>query len=464
MGRARGGPAERARGARVARGRAACAGQGNGGRGPDRRCRSLNRPASCCTRPQSRRRDCRRHRDGDVAAGRRCPAPRRRRRRPARHQRGAIAHLAYYDAAGALAIDPPPCAASPSASRLAPTTPPLARPGTSAPPSPPTSTCGTAEAVVGDGSEHKGSRATVPGPPCFPPPPLVRYNHGVRFWIALILLGAVACETVPITGRSQMMLVTEGEEAQMGLESYQQILGKAKVSTDARLTEQVTRVGRRIAEATERKDYQWEFKVIEDPQANAFCLPGGKVAVYTGILPITRDDAGPGGRARPRGGARDRASRRRAHVAAARGAGRPSRATQTLLAGTRSRRRFSSVSGLLGAGATVGLLLPWGRSQESEADHLGLIYMAKAGYHPQAARDLWVRMGEASRKVPRPARVPLHPSARRPPGSPRSRGGSRRPCSTTGPAETRPAPSGPFIPPSRGDQSWDPPTGRPTMG
>ena len=100
------------------------------------------------------------------------------------------------------------------------------------------------------------------------------YNHGVRFWIALIVLGAVACETVPITGRSQVMLVTEGEEAQMGLESYQQILGKAKVSTDARLTEQVTRVGRRIAEATERKDYQWEFKVIDDQQANAFCLPG----------------------------------------------------------------------------------------------------------------------------------------------------------------------------------------------
>ena len=114
----------------------------------------------------------------------------------------------------------------------------------------------------------------------------------MRFWIALILVAAVACETVPITGRSQLVLVPEGTEVQMGLESYQQILGKSKVSTDARLNEQVTRVGRRIAGATGRADYQWEFKVIGDAQVNAFCLPGGKVAVYTGILPVTRDDAG----------------------------------------------------------------------------------------------------------------------------------------------------------------------------
>ena len=230
----------------------------------------------------------------------------------------------------------------------------------------------------------------------FPPPPLVRYNRGVRFWIALILLGTVACETVPITGRSQMMLVTEGAEVQMGLESYQQILGKAKLSTDARLTEQVTRVGRRIAEATDRKDYQWEFKLIEDQQVNAFCLPGGKVAVYTGILPVTRDDAGLAAVV----------GHEVAHAIARHGGERMSQqlavhgltvaGTQTLLAG-RDPGTVQLVSGLLGAGATVGLLLPWGRSQESEADHLGLIYMAKAGYHPQAARDLWVRMGEASK-------------------------------------------------------------------
>ena len=234
------------------------------------------------------------------------------------------------------------------------------------------------------------------------------YNRGVRFWIALIVLGAVACETVPITGRSQVMLVSEGEEAQMGLESYQQIIGKSKVSTDARLTEQVTRVGRRIAEATERKDYQWEFKVIDDQQANAFCLPGGKVAVYTGILPVTRDDAGLAavlGHEVAHATARHGGERLSQQLVVQ---GATAAGTQTLMAG-RDPATVQLVSGLLGAGATYGLLMPWGRSQESEADHLGLIYMAKAGYHPQAARDLWVRMGEASKNRSQIEFLSTHP-------------------------------------------------------
>ena len=110
--------------------------------------------------------------------------------------------------------------------------------------------------------------------------------------LALALLAVAACETVPVTGRSQLLLVSEGEETKMGIDAYQGILKKSKVSSDSRLNEQVMRVGQRIAAATGRNDYQWEFKVLEDAQANAFCLPGGKVAAYTGILPITRDDPG----------------------------------------------------------------------------------------------------------------------------------------------------------------------------
>jgi metalloendopeptidase OMA1, mitochondrial len=218
----------------------------------------------------------------------------------------------------------------------------------------------------------------------------------VRWLIALILLGAVACETVPITGRSQVIIVPEGDEVKMGLESYQQILAKSKLSTDARLTEQVTRVGRRIAEATERKDYQWEFKVIEDPQVNAFCLPGGKVAVYTGILPITHDDAGLAavlGHEVSHAIARHGAERMSEELALQ---GLTVAGTRVLLSG-RDPATVQFVGGMLGAGATYGILLPWSRAQESEADHLGLVYMAKAGYHPQAARDLWVRMNEASK-------------------------------------------------------------------
>jgi predicted Zn-dependent protease len=228
--------------------------------------------------------------------------------------------------------------------------------------------------------------------------------------VALLMLVLAACQTVPITGRSQLMLISEGEEAKLGLTSYQQILGKARVSTDAQVNEQVTRVGRRVAEAAERPDYRWEFKVIEDKQANAFCLPGGKVAVYTGILPITRDDAGLAAVI----------AHEVAHATARHGGERLSQqmavqgltavGTQTLLAG-RDPATVQLVGAALGVGTTVGLLLPWGRSQESEADHLGLIYMAKAGYHPSAARDLWVRMGQASGGSGQPEFLSTHPSA-----------------------------------------------------
>src|SRR5687767_14645496 len=221
-----------------------------------------------------------------------------------------------------------------------------------------------------------------------------------RVAAALALLALAACESVPVTGRSQLLLIPEGTEVSMGLDSYQQVLSKSKVSTDPRLNEQVTRVGRRIAQATGRTDYQWEFKVIEDKQVNAFCLPGGKVAVYTGILPIARDDAGLAAVL----------GHEVAHAIARHGGERVSQtllvqtglaATQVALSGN-DPRTVQAVTSLLGAGASVGVLLPWGRAQESEADHLGLIYMAKAGYDPRAARDLWQRMDDASKGASRP--------------------------------------------------------------
>lgn len=211
--------------------------------------------------------------------------------------------------------------------------------------------------------------------------------------LVVAVLVVAACETVPYTGRSQLILLPESAELQMGLQSYQDVLKKAKPSRDVQANERLQRVGRRIAEATARTDYQWEFHLIEDKQVNAFCLPGGKVAVYTGILPVTEDEAGLAAVV----------GHEVAHAIARHGAERVSQGlvVQTGLMATQvalSRNdpgTVQAVTALLGAGATVGVVLPWSRKQESEADHLGLIYMAKAGYHPAAARDLWVRMQKA---------------------------------------------------------------------
>jgi metalloendopeptidase OMA1, mitochondrial len=221
------------------------------------------------------------------------------------------------------------------------------------------------------------------------------------------LMLAIACESAPITGRSQVMLLSEAQEGQMGQEAYAEILKKAKISTDPAAKDQVTRVGRRIAEAT-GKNYAWEFTVIEDKQVNAFCLPGGKVAVYTGILPIARDDAGLAAIL----------GHEVAHAVARHGAERVSQqagvnaALGALQAGLGGNAALAQqVTALLGAGATVGVLLPWSRTQESEADHLGLIYMAKAGYHPAAAKELWVRMEAAGKGQAKPPEfLSTHPS------------------------------------------------------
>jgi predicted Zn-dependent protease len=232
-----------------------------------------------------------------------------------------------------------------------------------------------------------------------------------RSWSSLVAVAGFVvasvsgCETVPMTGRSQLQLVSPSQEAQMGADAYKEILGKAKLSTDPAVNALVNRVGTRIAAATGRKDLAWEFKVIDDPKnANAFALPGGKVAVYTGILPVTRDEAGLAAVV----------GHEVAHVLARHSAERISRQLALQL----GAEWLGAVAGvnpqLTQAGSAIlvsAIQLPWGRSQESEADHLGLIYMAKAGYDPHAARDLWVRMAQASKGSSRPPEfLATHPS------------------------------------------------------
>jgi len=228
---------------------------------------------------------------------------------------------------------------------------------------------------------------------------------------ALLAAGMVAaCETVPYTGRSQLQFMSPQQESELGAQAYQQALAKTKLSSDAAASEMVARVGSRIAAVTGHPEYKWEYRLIQDDkQVNAFALPGGKVAVYTGILPITRDEDGLAAVLGHEIG----------HVIARHGGERVSQQMlvnvgleTTMAALSRGNpATVQAVASLLGAGATVGVLLPWSRAQESEADHLGLILMAKAGYDPHAARDLWVRMAAASKGSGKPPEfLSTHPS------------------------------------------------------
>lgn len=218
--------------------------------------------------------------------------------------------------------------------------------------------------------------------------------------LAFCLLAA--CESAPVTGRSQMMLVSESEERQLGAETYREVLAKEPRSRDVELNALVEKVGRRIAHAAEHPPsdlwkaphYNWEFRTIAKNVPNAFCLPGGKIAVYAGLLPITRTEAGLAaviGHEVAHALARHSAERLSDQKAVAAGT-LLAQVGLTVAGGKTGSSAAPMAAAALGAGATVGILLPMSRAQESEADHIGLILMALAGYDPQAAVGVWERM------------------------------------------------------------------------
>ncbi|MBY0320439.1 MAG: M48 family metallopeptidase [Reyranella sp.] len=229
-----------------------------------------------------------------------------------------------------------------------------------------------------------------------------------------------ACETAPVTGRSQLMLVGESEERQMGLQAYREVLAKEPLSEDAKTNALVEKVGRRIAAAAERPPgdlwraprFRWEFKTIDKNEPNAFCLPGGKVVVYTGILPITRTEAGLAvviGHEVAHALAHHGAERMSNQMAAQVGATAAAVAMSAAVTG-RSRAYLPAMMAAVGAGATYGYVLPMSRSQESEADRIGLILMAMAGYDPREAVTVWEHM-RAANTGPRKAEwLSTHPA------------------------------------------------------
>lgn len=236
--------------------------------------------------------------------------------------------------------------------------------------------------------------------------------------LAFCLLAA--CESAPVTGRSQMMLVSEGEERQLGAQAYRQVLASEPQSHDVEFNALVDKVGRRIANAAEHPPtnlwkaphYGWEFRTINKNVPNAFCLPGGKVAVYSGILPISRNEAGLAAvighevaHALARHSA-ERLSDQRVASAATLLAG-----VGLAVAGGRQGAAYAPATmAALGAGATVGFLLPMSRAQESEADHIGLILMALAGYDPREAIHLWERMRAYGAGRKQPEWLSTHPA------------------------------------------------------
>ncbi len=229
----------------------------------------------------------------------------------------------------------------------------------------------------------------------------------VIFWLLIcLLLGA--CATVPITGRHQLLLVSEQEEMMMGARVYREILRREKLSRDPRYVNAVRRVGMRIASVSGRPDYRWEFLVIDnDKEANAFCLPGGKVFVYTGMFPYTKDDNGLATVISHEVGhaiARHGAERMTADLLARLGSVGLSVALRN--ASPIAIRSFEQAYGL---GVMLGVLLPFSRQQELEADHIGLILMAKAGYDPRGALLLWQRLMNSNEPKP-PVFLSTHPS------------------------------------------------------
>jgi predicted Zn-dependent protease len=239
-----------------------------------------------------------------------------------------------------------------------------------------------------------------------------------RKWIAALMgVVLVACTQVPLTGRGSLQLVPNSQLMSMAEQQYDQTLKDSKLSTDAEKTAMVKTVGMRIAKAAENylrqegydkqaESFQWEFNLIEEDVANAWVLPGGRAAVYTGILKYTQDE----------NGLAVVLGHEVAHALANHGNERVSQGLLAQLGGVALAVALSEkpaqtqqlFMAAYGVGATVGLLLPYSRLHESEADHIGLILMAMAGYDPRAAAPFWERMNQEKGARP-PEFLSTHP-------------------------------------------------------
>ena len=229
-------------------------------------------------------------------------------------------------------------------------------------------------------------------------------------WLNCVLLATLlsGCRTAPVTGRKQLSFMPESREVAMGLSAYQDVVTKEPASTNQQYVALVNRVGQRIAAVSDRPDYRWEFRVLASPTQNAFCLPGGKVAVYEGIIPICQTEAG----------LAVVMSHEIGHALARHGGERISEnyavESGRLLVGavTQSfdQKQQEMMQKFYGVGSNYGYILPHSRTHEMEADHIGLILMAKAGYDPREAPAFWQRFAASHNGTQPPEWQSTHPN------------------------------------------------------
>ena len=244
-------------------------------------------------------------------------------------------------------------------------------------------------------------------------------NSKKTFLLLLTAMFVFRCATVPITGRKQLSLIPNSEILPMSFDNYNAVLDSSKLSDNQAQAAMVKKVGLRIEKAVEDymaqnnlsdmlDGYKWEFHLIQSDQANAWCMPGGKVAFYTGIMPICQDEKG----------VAVVMGHEVAHAIANHGRERMSQGLIQQLGGValsvalsekpaETQQLFSMAYGVT---TTYGVMLPYSRLQESEADKMGLIFMAMAGYDPHEAPIFWERMVENSKGAQPPEFLSTHPA------------------------------------------------------
>jgi metalloendopeptidase OMA1, mitochondrial len=224
--------------------------------------------------------------------------------------------------------------------------------------------------------------------------------------IILVISLLISCSTTPISDRKSFILIPMSQEIALGKQAYKSVLKDHKNSDNEPLNSLLRRAGKRIAAVSHLPKLDWEFRLIDSKDKNAFALPGGKVAVYTGMLEICKNEAG----------LATVLSHEIAHVIARHGAQRMSQ--QLILTGAlmgaslslKNNTQRNIIMSALGLGVLYGITLPFSRGDEGEADQIGLVYMAKAGYDPEEAIRFWQRFSNAKEDKAPPEWASTHPT------------------------------------------------------